>query len=37
MSDSKRDANSNVVRMILKSTQIDALEVQSGQIAATGS
>jgi hypothetical protein len=37
MSDSKRDANSNVVKMILRSKKADAVEVQSGQIAATGS
>jgi integrase len=37
MSDSKRDANSNVVKMILKPKKSGAVEVQSGQIAATGS
>ena len=37
MSDSKRDANSNVVKMILKPKQSGAAEVQSDQIAATRS
>jgi len=37
MTDSKRDANSNVVKMILKSKKTNALEVQSEQVAATGS
>lgn len=37
MSDSKRDANSNVVKMILKPKTSGAVEVQSGQLAAPGS
>jgi hypothetical protein len=37
MSDSKRDANSNLVKMILKSKKIDLVEVQPCQIAATRS
>jgi integrase len=37
MSGSKRDASSNVVKMILKSKKADAVDVQSDQIAGTGS
>ena len=37
MSDSKRDANSNVVKMILKSKKADAKEAKTDQIAAIGS